>query len=415
MRIWSFPSFYPNHLPNRKWNGIFAHRQNIGLMRNGVDVKVIHPVVYRWPTLLQSFFPCTTDLNSANLPRQREMDGLQVYHPVIADPRPSRLFHTDFGTLYKSAVRDFFVKQRIKLSADDFFYAQWVPEAGMVVELGKELGVKTGVLVIGDDVLVLPQYSEVAKAFFCKTMLAADYRFSVSQHLAAEAKILVGTNLPFTVVRRGVDYDVFHPVEVSEKLLLRQQYKIPEDALVCLCVGTLLTEKGWMDVLDALQMLAPAHPHLLLAAVHAGSSNFNWQEAVATRGLQHRIIDFGEVAPENMPAVYQLADMFCLASHSEGISNAVTEAMSSALPVVTSNLPGHLELIEHQQTGWLFEPKDVMGLTNALDTLLNEPLLRVGLGANARQFIEQQWGSFADNSKKIITTFQASNAMQINQ
>jgi glycosyltransferase involved in cell wall biosynthesis len=407
MRIWSFPSFYPNHLPGRRWNGIFAHRQNLGLMANGADVKVIHPVMYCWPSFLQSVFKCRTDLNSRNLPRSRQMDGIEIFHPVIPDPRPSRLFHQPYGELYKSAVKSFFAQQQIQFTDQDFFYAQWVPEAGIVVELGKELGVKTGVLVIGDDVLVLPKKSEAAKTFFCSTMVNADYRFAVSNSLALAAQEIVGRNLPFTVVRRGVDADVFHPANDVSKPALREQYQLPGDSIVCLCVATLLHEKGWGELLDALQRLVPLFPHLLLVAVYAGHGNFDLPQEVNRRGLQKHVVYKGEVAPAQMPDMYRLADIFCMASHSEGISNAVTEAMASGLPVVTTNLPGHLELIAHQQTGLLVAPKNAEALYTALHWLLHNSSLKNEMGASARKFIEQVWGSFAFNSKRIMDTFSA--------
>src|SRR5690606_12890128 len=92
MRIWSFPSFYPLELPNRRWNGIVTHRQNVGLMALGVEVRVVMPVIYKYPAPINKVFPCNTDINSRSCPRYWMLDGIPIYHPVVPDPRPNRIF-----------------------------------------------------------------------------------------------------------------------------------------------------------------------------------------------------------------------------------------------------------------------------------------------------------------------------------
>lgn len=410
MRIWSFPSFYPNQLPGRRWNGIFAHRQNIGLVANGAEVYVVQPVHYKWPGMLNKLFPCTTDLNSGNLSSFRQQDGIPVYHPVIADPRPSRLFHADYGIRYKKAVRKFFGDMKVKFGPDDFFYAQWIPEAGMVAALGKEYGVKTGVLMIGDDVLVLPKQNSDALEFLGKTLETADFRFAVSRHLAAEACHIIGKDFPIHVVRRGVDYDFFQPSAVLKKNSLRAKHNIPANRRVCVCVGTMMKAKGWIELLDAVAELRHSFPDFLLLAIHAGNGDLDFMSESEKRGLQLHCIDIGEVAPAQMPEWYQLADMFCLPSHSEGISNAVAEAMASGLPVITTSLPGHLELIKHLHSGWLVPPQNTTALQDAFTGIMSNDALAKKLGESAREFIVNEWGSFADNSRRIIEVLSQGNS-----
>jgi glycosyltransferase involved in cell wall biosynthesis len=68
----------------------------------------------------------------------------------------------------------------------------------------------------------------------------------------------------------------------------------------------------------------------------------------------------------------------------DGIPNVLAEAMAMALPVVATNISGIPELVEHGVDGFLTPQKDVVALSNALATLLQDPALRRQLGRHAR-------------------------------
>lgn len=405
MRIWVFPSFYPSPLKGRAWNGIFTHRQNKALQEQGVEVKVVQPVLYKWPWPLDKFFPCYSDQHHRSLPRKRTYDGVEIFHPIIEDPRPHRFVSASFTDLYIKAVMNWVKEEGIQFTSDDFFLAQYVPEAGMVLKVGKMLGVRTGVMVIGDDVWVEPNRNSGMRQFFIETMMNADVRFSVSESLANETRSICNQWLDFAIVRRGVNHQIFKPVSPEEKILLRQNLHLPESATLMIVVGTLIDRKGWFEVLDAFANAVKIDQNLRLIAVHAGETNISMQEEVEKREIQDYVIDAAQVSPHQIHQYYQGADFFCLASHWEGISNAVTEAMASGLAVITTNIPGHLELITHEENGLLVPVKAPAAIEDAILRLSQNENLRNQLGYNARQFILQQWGDYQFNSRKIIEAF----------
>lgn len=63
------------------------------------------------------------------------------------------------------------------------------------------------------------------------------------------------------------------------------------------------------------------------------------------------------------------AHIFVLASRSEGLSNSIMEAMASGCAVAATRVGGNPELVEHGQTGLLFENASLEGLTAALQRL----------------------------------------------
>jgi glycosyltransferase involved in cell wall biosynthesis len=91
-----------------------------------------------------------------------------------------------------------------------------------------------------------------------------------------------------------------------------------------------------------------------------------------------------DVDRESLADLYRAADVFCLASHWEGLANALLEALSSGLPCVTTAVAGHPEVISHGVDGMLVPPRDVPALRQALETVLSSDTLRRELGQLAR-------------------------------
>lgn len=82
-------------------------------------------------------------------------------------------------------------------------------------------------------------------------------------------------------------------------------------------------------------------------------------------------------------------DVVALPSRSEGFPLAMVEAMLAARPVVATRVGSMPEAVINNQTGILIEKNDVVGLTNALLTLRDNPLQRMQMGKQAREMAIQ--------------------------
>jgi len=85
------------------------------------------------------------------------------------------------------------------------------------------------------------------------------------------------------------------------------------------------------------------------------------------------------------------SNIFLLPSRSEGMSNALLEAMASALPVVTTSVGGNCQLIEDGQNGFLTPPGDAFAAAERIVDLLENPALASSLGRAARSLIEREY------------------------
>lgn len=93
-------------------------------------------------------------------------------------------------------------------------------------------------------------------------------------------------------------------------------------------------------------------------------------------------VDFPGMLADVVPLLRDAA-IYVQASRQEGLPNAVLEAMAAGLPVVATRISGHEDVIEHGRTGLLVPAEDPDALAQALQSLLDDPLLRRQLGVAA--------------------------------
>ena len=87
----------------------------------------------------------------------------------------------------------------------------------------------------------------------------------------------------------------------------------------------------------------------------------------------------------DMPEVYALSHIVCLPSYREGLPRALIEAAACGRPIVTTDVPGCREVVEHGANGFLVPPRAPSPLAAALRTLVSDPGLRIEMGRRGRE------------------------------
>jgi len=95
---------------------------------------------------------------------------------------------------------------------------------------------------------------------------------------------------------------------------------------------------------------------------------------------------------DDIPAILAQTDIFVLPSHSEGLSNALMEAMASGCACIASDTGGNGFLIRNGISGFLFPPGDRPALAAHIRRLLSDPAKRKMLGEGAQRRIEEHFG-----------------------
>jgi glycosyltransferase involved in cell wall biosynthesis len=141
-------------------------------------------------------------------------------------------------------------------------------------------------------------------------------------------------------------------------------------------------------LLEAFARLSPQLSHWRLAIVGDGKLEKPLRARADVLGIGNRVDWYGLVP--NPFVFYRAASIFALPSRSEGMPNALMEAMSCGLPVIVSDAaPGLLDLVKNGQTGLVVPVEDPAALAKAIDLLASNRSLRKRLGDAARQRVSE--------------------------
>ena len=103
-------------------------------------------------------------------------------------------------------------------------------------------------------------------------------------------------------------------------------------------------------------------------------------------------LDFaGPVGQDEIRDHYRQADIFCLCSNAESLPVVLMEAMASGLPVISTDVGGIAELIDHGENGLLIRPADHLALAEAIGELRDDPERRIGMADRGRERIERDF------------------------
>ena len=154
----------------------------------------------------------------------------------------------------------------------------------------------------------------------------------------------------------------------------------PDSVPRILSVGRFAFPKDFATLVDA---LAATTPDYRAAFVGEGPLLSEAARRLEGLGLTERVELLGLRA--DVPDVLATADIFVLASRSEGLPISILEAMAAGLPVVASDVGGVGEAVVHGETGLLVSPGEPEALASALELLLRDSALRRRMGAAGRR------------------------------
>ncbi len=218
----------------------------------------------------------------------------------------------------------------------------------------------------------------------------ADAFVSLNSELTRELLAVGIESKRVRVIPNGVDSSWFAPPTPSERAAARDSLGLRPDGPIVAYVGRLAQEKGVDVLLDAWQTVEDTSESSGSILVLAGDGP-NAGAYRARADAQLRNVRFLGKVPD-VREVLHAADALVLPSLSEGLSNAVLEAMATGLPVVATRIGGLTDQVEDHVTGLLVEPADSRALGEAIGALLSNHQWRVRMGHTGRQVAVQRFG-----------------------
>jgi glycosyltransferase involved in cell wall biosynthesis len=160
-----------------------------------------------------------------------------------------------------------------------------------------------------------------------------------------------------------------------------------------LCVARLVPKKGVDMLLRATARLAANHPALRVAVIGTGPLLDDLLALRRELGLDE-IVEFAGAATSsqvttamNRASVVALACRIDESGDRDGMPTVLVEALSRAVPVVSTDVPGISELVRDGVTGRLVPPDDDAAFAAALHEMLTNPELARRLGRAGRDLV----------------------------
>lgn len=154
-------------------------------------------------------------------------------------------------------------------------------------------------------------------------------------------------------------------------------------------VASLTPEKAHTDLLEAFARL-PLQTWRL-AIIGDGPLRGQIENKVHHLGLTQRVFFTGHLSNANK--IFPALDVFILSSRREGLPIALLEAMGNGIPTIAPAIGSIPVVIEHNVNGLLFRPGDIIGLTEALTTMLDSAEMRFRLAKAGRSTIIERFSA----------------------
>lgn len=182
----------------------------------------------------------------------------------------------------------------------------------------------------------------------------------------------------------GVDVERFNKsnFDVSEK---RKEFGL-EGKMVITFISRLVSAKGVHELLNSIEILVKTNPDIILLVV--GSIDKDNPDSLSKEYIsqfdKHTNIRFLGYRKDTAE-ILAVTDIYAYPSYyREGVPRTVLEALSTGIPIITTDMPGCKLTVLDGENGYLIEPRSTIALKLALERLLNNEK-RDELGAVSRQ------------------------------
>ena len=207
----------------------------------------------------------------------------------------------------------------------------------------------------------------------------------------------------FSLIYHGVNLKEFQPDANAGTR------SVPERPLI-LSVGRLVEKKGFQDLLQALLIVKGRGERFQCVIYGDGPLRQPLENWIEEHAMEDDVRLMGDCTQQELISIYQHATLFILTpvqtedGDRDGIPNVLVEAMAVGLPVISTAVAGIPELVEHNQNGLLYQPRDVDGISSGILELLGNVEKRRQFGSAASKKVREQF-DIAQAVRQLKTLF----------
>ena len=151
-------------------------------------------------------------------------------------------------------------------------------------------------------------------------------------------------------------------------------------------VGRLIPKKGFGDLIRTCALLAERGKLFRCEIIGEGPLENELRLQIDELHLQHNVVLTGARPQTQLRGRLAAANVFVLPSvidpdgGMDNLPTVIMEAMATGLPVVSTNVGGIPEMIMENETGFLVQPRDTVGMADAIETVINDSSSAARLG-----------------------------------
>ncbi|MDE3197829.1 MAG: glycosyltransferase [Acidobacteriota bacterium] len=202
-------------------------------------------------------------------------------------------------------------------------------------------------------------------------------------------KTLIRSGIPEAKLRmipNGLDLEVFRPGAPA----LRESLGLGDRPVIGF-VGRLVAGKGVQYLIYSAVDVLAHYPDAVFLIVGEGPQRKELEGLAISEKVDHAFRFLG--VRSDMANVYASMDMVVLPSLDECMPMCVLEAMACSKPVIATRVGAVPDLVSEGVSGYLLDPKDVRGLSAAIQSLLASPELRVRMGEAGLNRVRESFSS----------------------
>ncbi len=201
------------------------------------------------------------------------------------------------------------------------------------------------------------------------------------------------------VIYQGCDVSFTRPVSEEKKAAVRRKYQLPERYI--LNVGSIEERKNALRIVQAMFEI-PQEIHAVLVGRPTPYAQ-KIQVYSAMQGLEKRVHMLHDVAFDDLPAVYQMAEVFVYPSYYEGFGIPIIEALHSGVPVIAAE-GSCLEEAGGPDSIYI-DPDMPDDITIAVNQILQNPELRQRMVQAGKAYVQR----FSDKvqARQLLQLYQS--------
>jgi len=354
LNVLSLSTEFPN--PSEPGKGLFV-RARLEALALYTRLLVVAPIA-----TLDYANPGGDLLAAVRVPRERKERSLQVMHPRWLYPP-----YGGWANAFFLSVRLLPILARLRarrpINVIDAHFAH--PEGVAAVLLGRLFDLCVVVTIRGSELRY--RRHPFRRFWMSWSLRRADGVIAVSDGLRELAIDLGVDPRRVRTVPNGIDASLFFR---RDRLTCRARHGISEKDRVILSAGDLAELKGHHRIIAALKTLNDrgVRARLLIAGGIGRSGRYAeaLRREVRAGRLEDQVTFLGEVTQTVLAELMSAADVFCLASASEGWPNVVNEALACGTPVVATDVGAARQMVDSGECGFVVPVGDRDALVSAL-------------------------------------------------